>query len=157
MEQFLKTKLPDGRFLHVPEIRSKTMAAIKARGNRTTEGRFRSALARGGIRGWIVQPRGFVGNPDFYFPANKLVVFLDGCFWHGCPECGHTPKTNSDYWGEKIKRNRARDFRNQQILKSQGLEVIRFWEHELIRNTGAVIATVSASVYRDSVAVGRKV
>ncbi len=146
MERLLRKKLLGGAFLNVSENRSKAMAAVKSRGNLTTEWRFRSALVRAGVRGWTIQARGLVGSPDFCFPSEKLVVFVDGCFWHGCPQCGHTPKTNNGYWKEKVKRNRARDQRNATELRSQGFEVIRFWEHQLQGDLGKIIARVRGSL-----------
>lgn len=128
------------------------MAAIKRCGNRTTELRFRAALVKAGICGWVVQPKGFIGAPDFYFAAEKLTVFVDGCFWHGCPKCTHQPKVNSEYWNEKVKRNRNRDKRNAQKLRVQGLGVIRFWEHQLTENLAAVVCAVRARLRERSMA-----
>src|SRR5262249_43571731 len=62
----------------------------------------------------------------------KLVVFVDGCYWHGCRRCGHVPNVNRPYWSAKIVGNRARDLRNTKLLKSAGYRVVRFWEHELL-------------------------
>ena len=106
VEKVLKKKLPEGKFEDVPLKRSKTMSAIKSKGNKTTEITFRMALVRASIRGWKLHPKGLPGNPDFIFPARKTVVFLDGCFWHGCPKCGHIPKTNIGYWRTKIQMNK---------------------------------------------------
>lgn len=144
MERALRDKLPAGRFLKVRDVTSRTMVAIRGRGNITTERRLRLALVRAGIRGWMIQPGGLAGHPDFYFPVTKLAVFTDGCFWHGCAECGHTPKTNSGYWREKLARNRARDQRTEEQLRFEGLEVMRFWEHELIAEIEMVVAKISS-------------
>lgn len=72
------------------------------------------------------------GKPDFFFPSEKLAVFVDGCFWHGCPTCGHVPKSNSAFWRAKIQRNRERDESATEKLEAIGIKVIRFWEHELL-------------------------
>jgi DNA mismatch endonuclease (patch repair protein) len=107
------------------------MAAVKSHGNKTTELKLRMALVRGGISGWVVQPRGLPGNPDFYFPGRSLAVFVDGCFWHGCGRCGHIPKTNQAFWKAKIGRNRARHRKVKRLLKAEGIGALRLWEHEL--------------------------
>ena len=105
------TSFASFKFENVPEKRSKTMKAIRSTGNQSTERRFRLALVRAGIKGWKLQPSGLPGKPDFYFPKQNVVVFVDGCFWHGCIDCkmGHTPKTNQVYWSPKIQRNKDRD------------------------------------------------
>jgi len=132
VEAWLRKHLPGGRFQNVSAQRSSAMRAVGGRGNKTTEVRFRLALARAGIRGWTVRPKGMVGSPDILFTARSLAVFLDGCFWHGCPKCGHLPKTNIAFWRAKIEGNRGRDRRNTSLLRRQGLVVLRFWEHQLI-------------------------
>lgn len=107
------------------------MRAIKAKGNRSTEWRLRSLLIRKKIRGWKVHSKQFLGTPDFAFPDSKVLIFIDGCYWHGCPKCGHIPKTNSEYWTAKIGRNQKRDKRYTRELRKQGLKVIRIWECSL--------------------------
>lgn len=59
-----------------------------------------------------------------------MAVFVDGCYWHGCPEHGVRPTTNSEYWRSKIARNQARDARDTQALGGDGWAVVRVWEHE---------------------------
>jgi DNA mismatch endonuclease (patch repair protein) len=73
------------------------------------------------------------GRPDFAFPARRLAVFVDGCFWHGCPRHGTLPKGNARFWREKIARNRERDREVNLELRRRGWRVIRIWEHELRR------------------------
>ncbi|WP_285704609.1 very short patch repair endonuclease [Microtetraspora sp. NBRC 16547] len=67
---------------------------------------------------------------DLVFPRLRIAVFLDGCFWHGCPEHHSVAKTNSAYWAEKLRRNRERDADTDRLLKEAGWSVIRIWEHE---------------------------
>jgi DNA mismatch endonuclease (patch repair protein) len=110
------------------KVRSANMRAIQSHGNRSTEWRLRSLLIRSSCRGWKVRAKEFVGTPDFAFPKSRLVIFIDGCFWHGCPRCGHIPKTNQKYWAAKIGRNQNRDSKYSRALRSQGLKVIRIWE-----------------------------
>src|SRR4051794_5345566 len=69
-------------------------------------------------------------RPDLVFPRKRVAVFVDGCFWHGCPAHGVRPRTNADYWAAKIERNRERDERNDDALAASGWAVIRVWEHE---------------------------
>ncbi len=130
MEKLLRKTLENGRFNAVPPIRSKMMGAIKGKGNKSTEMLFRHALIQAGIIGWTTQEN-IVGSPDIYFPFYKLAVFLDGCFWHGCPHCGHIPKTNSQYWQVKLERTKERDAKKTRALIAQGIAVLRFWEHDL--------------------------
>ena len=132
MAKELKQYLKNGTFGNVSKKRSKMMRAVKGQGNKTTERRFRSALISSGSRGWIVRPRDIVGKPDFYFPALQIAVFVDGCFWHGCPKCGHVPKTNTRFWRAKIQKNQSRDKKITNELKGQGIAVLRFWEHEIL-------------------------
>src|SRR6185312_8131441 len=103
MERLLREKLKGGKFENVSPMRSKAMKAVKWRGNKTTEVKFRLALVRAKLKGWHLHKKGVIGNPDVHFSANKLSIFLDGCFWHGCPRCGHIPKTNNGYWATKIR------------------------------------------------------
>jgi len=135
MEKSLRKTLKGGQFRNVPPLRSKTMKAIKGKGNLTTERKFRMLLVRAAIRGWQLHPQGLHGRPDIFFPQNKVAIFIDGCFWHGCQKCGHFPKTNEAFWRAKIERNRKRDTMTSQILKRQGYKVIRFWEHQLRENS----------------------
>ncbi len=67
---------------------------------------------------------------DMVFTKAKVAVFLDGCFWHGCPEHHTKAATNSDYWAEKVRRNRERDAETDRLFAEAGWTVIRFWEHE---------------------------
>src|SRR5438128_4038528 len=69
------------------------------------------------------------GRPDIVIPALRLIVFLDGCFYHSCPKHGHRPKTNRGYWLPKLKRNQTRDRSNRRRLRQLGYEVVSYWEH----------------------------
>lgn len=92
--------------------------------------------------------KGVPGSPDFYFPAELLAVFVDGCFWHGCPRCGHIPHTRRPFWQAKISQNRKRDRRARARLSRLGIRVIRIWEHAL-REPGSLrraVAKVAAAV-----------
>lgn len=113
------------------KTRSRVMASVKSSGNRSTEKRLRSALMRAKIRGWRTQARELIGTPDFVFDKKHLAVFVDGCFWHGCPHCYRRPSSSKIYWESKVKRNMARDKKVKSKLRRDGWSVIRVWEHEL--------------------------
>ena len=132
MERVLRDKLIDGRFGDVSPSHSGRMRAIKAKGNKTTEKRLRAILARAGIRGWKLHPTGLPGKPDFLFPCARVVVFVDGCYWHGCSQCGHAPKVNRSYWLAKIEGNKRRNRENTHKLEEAGNVVLHVWEHELL-------------------------
>jgi DNA mismatch endonuclease (patch repair protein) len=114
------------------EERRRRMQSVRSKGNRSTEWKFRSALMRRGISGWKLHVRSIPGVPDFFFPESNLVVFIDGCFWHGCPKCRRPlPQTNQTYWANKLKSNMTRARRISRDLRSEGFTVVRIWEHEL--------------------------
>ena len=126
------------------------MGKVRGRGNRSTEGRLRFALVRAGIDGWRLHAKDIAGRPDFYFTEERLAVFVDGCFWHGCRKCGHVPKTNSAFWKKKLERNRMRDRRHTRTLEKQGTLVIRFWEHELRESLTDCVQKVRTRVAQTS-------
>jgi DNA mismatch endonuclease (patch repair protein) len=119
------------RFLGTSAATSANMRAVTAKGNATTEARLRLMLVRAGIRGWKLHTSSLIGKPDFYFPQQRLVLFVDGCFWHSCPRCGHLPRRNRAYWSEKLRRNKERDLLYTRMLRSQGYKVLRLWECQL--------------------------
>jgi len=131
MERKLRKTLKDGKFKNVPVDRSRTMAAIRGKNNRTTELRLRMALVRAGICGWESNVGELPGKPDIFFREHQIAVFVDGCFWHGCPKCGHWPKTRSSFWKTKILRNKERDKKNRRKLCRNGIKVVHIWEHSL--------------------------
>lgn len=110
--------------------RSFNMSQIKS-GDTGPENIFKKALCFAGIRNSIMHPRNILGKPDFYFPKQKLTVFIDGCFWHRCRECFQQPGTNRKFWLDKINENVKRDKKIDQGLKKKGFMVLRFWEHEI--------------------------
>lgn len=136
MERKLRKTLEDGKFKNVSAERSKTMAAIRGKNNRTTELRLRMALVRAGIRGWKANVSGLPGKPDFFFREHQIAVFVDGCFWHGCPKCGHYPKTRNSFWKTKLLRNKERDKKNRRELRKDGIKVVSIWEHSLKTQKG---------------------
>lgn len=79
----------------------------------------------------IEHPIDFLGRPDCIIPEYSLVLFADGCFWHGCPKHGRVPDDNASYWEPKLARNKERDRRVTTELRRQGFIVVRLWDHEL--------------------------
>jgi DNA mismatch endonuclease (patch repair protein) len=110
--------------------RSRIMSAIRSRGNRSTELRLIQVFRDNGIIGWRRGAR-LLGCPDFVFRKQRIVIFVDGCFWHGCPRCRNTPATNAAYWEDKNRRNRERDRFVTRVLARSGWRVVRIWEHRL--------------------------
>jgi len=108
------------------------MASVRGRGNASTEGVLVDLFRSAGLRGWR-RHVSLPGRPDFSFRVAKVAVFVDGCFWHGCPRCGRVPASNVAYWREKIARNRRRDRAASQALRRRGWKSVRVWEHSLRR------------------------
>jgi DNA mismatch endonuclease (patch repair protein) len=113
------------------ETRSKTMSRVMAKGNMSTELLFRMGLVRRGIKGWKVNHMSIPGKPDFWFENERVAVFVDGCFWHGCPKCYRRPNSNQEYWDAKVKRVKRRDRAVKKELTALGFGVLRVWEHEI--------------------------
>lgn len=109
--------------------RRKNMSRIRSKDNRSTERRLRSALAGAGIAGFKMHLKSLPGRPDFAFLEQKVAVFVDGCFWHGCPDCYVRPKSNQSYWDDKLSRNKARDANANAELIQMGWTPLRIWEH----------------------------
>lgn len=109
------------------KIRSRMMSAVRSRGNRTTEIKMASLLRRNGLHGWerhVALP----GTPDFCWPKHKVALFVDGCFWHGCPYCRRAPKSNTLFWERKLNENLRRDQRVNRKLRRLGWHVLRVRE-----------------------------
>jgi len=122
-------------------VRSRVMRAVKSRGTRP-EGLLRLALVRGALRGWRIQADTLPGKPDFIFELEKLAIFVDGCFWHGCKSCYRRPKSNKSYWVVKLRSNMARDKASVRALKAQGWRTLRLWEHQVRRNVDVCVELV---------------
>ncbi|MGW4662138.1 very short patch repair endonuclease [Streptosporangium sandarakinum] len=128
--------------------RSRNMAAIK-RKNTGPERAIRSMLHATGKR-YRVDVRldldGARPRPDILFTRARVAVFVDGCFWHCCPEHGRQPSVNSGYWGPKLERNVTRDRAADEALRAAGWTVVRVWEHELPSEaTKRIITAVDAA------------
>jgi DNA mismatch endonuclease (patch repair protein) len=110
--------------------RSALMSKIRSEGNRSTELRLIQIFRAHKITGWR---RNFplIGKPDFVFPKAHLCVFVDGCFWHGCPKCYRRPKSKRIFWRKKVAMNQTRDKAVVRELRRLGWRVVRFWECRL--------------------------
>lgn len=121
-----------------PEQRSRVMRQVPSK-NTSIELVFRKALWAAGLRGFRLHDASIPGHPDVVFSRRKVVVFVDGCFWHGCPKCYREPNTNQEYWTMKVERNRNRDAKVTTLCEQKGWTVMRFWEHEIAKNPERVI------------------
>jgi DNA mismatch endonuclease, patch repair protein len=144
--------------------RSAVMARVRSRGNRSTETVVASLFRRHGFAGWRrhfevrvkkvggqraplaataaaggseLTPRRFRVRPDFVFPKLRVAVFVDGCFWHACPQHGTRPRGNRAFWRKKLAANKERDRLVNRTLRRTGWRVIRIWEHALTRKREA--------------------
>jgi DNA mismatch endonuclease (patch repair protein) len=116
--------------------RSEVMSRIRSRGNKDTELALAKLFHWHKITGWRRHQPVF-GKPDFIFPNFKLALFVDGCFWHGCPQHATKPKNNRAFWQRKLSANKTRDGLVTQALRKHGWQVLRIWEHELARKNEA--------------------
>lgn len=137
------------RFPPAPPASSAAVRAVmraNRRWNTTPELAVRRLLHASGLRYFVhraVPVGGLRVRPDVVFPRMRVALFIDGCFWHGCPQHGTRPRVNSTYWEAKLTRNRARDERVNAALRSEGWHVIRAWEHE---EAAEVVKRVAAAV-----------
>ncbi len=128
--------------------RSEVMSKIRGKGNKGTEVALAKLFRANGITGWR-RHYPILGKPDFAFPKQKLAVFVDGCFWHGCPKHGTQPKGNKAFWRAKLAANKARDLKVNRLLRSSGWRVLRFWEHDLgPTKSAAIIHRVASSILK---------
>jgi DNA mismatch endonuclease (patch repair protein) len=116
--------------------RSEVMSLIRSHGNKATELRLIEVFRAYRITGWRRNQK-IPGSPDFTFKSKRLVVFVDGCFWHGCPKHRTYPVTNKLFWLKKLERNIARDKQANRELRKRGWRVLRVWQHELAKKNEA--------------------
>jgi DNA mismatch endonuclease (patch repair protein) len=115
------------------------MSRIRGRDTKP-ETALRSALWRRGLR--FRKTTGLRGKPDIVFATARVVVFVDGCFWHRCPEHQTRPASNAAFWDGKLSENVARDRRTDAALEAEGWTVVRIWEHEVEQALDAVTQRV---------------
>lgn len=123
-----------------PQERSRIMGKIKARGNKSTELKLIKLLAKFGITGWR-RNYPVKGKPDLVFLPQRVAIFVDGCFWHGCKDHCRIPSSNREYWLAKINRNIERDIVTTAAFQERNWKVIRIWEHELARKKNIEVAS----------------
>ena len=116
--------------VYTKKKRSEVMSRIRGSGNKDTELALIKLLRIHNIRGWRRNQRLF-GKPDFVFYKAKVAIFVDGCFWHGCPKHSTQPKTNREFWMRKLTNNKRRDKLVNGELRKLGWRVVRIWEHSL--------------------------
>jgi DNA mismatch endonuclease (patch repair protein) len=116
--------------------RSQVMSRIRGHGNKDTELALIKMFRRHRITGWRRRQRVF-GKPDFVFPRFRAAIFVDGCFWHGCPRHATKPRNHAAFWRRKFAANKHRDQLVTRTLRRDGWRVLRIWEHDLTpKNTG---------------------
>jgi DNA mismatch endonuclease, patch repair protein len=123
-----------------PGQRTFNMSRIRGK-NTGPEVKIRKMLFAHGIRGYRIH-YDLPGKPDIVFIRKKVVVFIDGCFWHKCPDCFHEPETRKDFWMKKIGSNVARDERNDRQLTKDGWHVLHIWEHEVRKEPEQVVRQI---------------
>ena len=134
------------------EVRSSIMSSIRSKDTKP-EMAVRRTLWASGLR-YRVHDRSVLGTPDISNKRRRLAIFVDGCFWHGCPMCYKEPKTNTGFWREKIRRNRARREAVRNGLEAQGYRVVEIWEHEasspetIVRRVGEALESWPKSAER---------
>lgn len=123
--------------------KSQQMARVRSK-DTGLEMRLRRALWAAGLR-YRIRPA-LPGTPDVAFPRARVAIFMDGCFWHGCPEHYTAPAANADFWQRKLERNIHRDAWVIEELSALGWTSLRIWEHEISADLGAVVARVATKV-----------
>ncbi len=127
-----------------PLSRSQQMSRIRWK-NTKPEMRLRSALWSAGLR-YRIHAETPVGKPDVVFPRKRVAVFIDGCFWHGCPKHYVRPGSRVDFWAEKLRTNIERDRRQTLKLEALGWSVLRVWEHEIYEELHDVVCRIRETV-----------
>jgi DNA mismatch endonuclease (patch repair protein) len=98
-----------------------------------------------GFTGWRRHTSLF-GKPDFTFRRERVVVFVDGCFWHGCPKHSNMPVNNRIFWQRKLSNNKARDRLVSRMLRKDGWRVVRIWEHDLAKRRAACVKKIEIAL-----------
>jgi DNA mismatch endonuclease (patch repair protein) len=158
--------------------RSEVMSRIRGRGNKETELALARLLRGQRITGWRrhrevriaecerrmakgaarIRHSSFVIGPfrvraDFVFPKPEVAVFVDGCFWHGCPKHCNQPANNRAFWRRKLAANKARDRRVSRTLRKEGWRVVRIWEHDLAKRPEGCLRRIRAALLSRDYAV----
>ncbi len=121
------------------------MASIKSKDTKI-EIKLRSILWNLGYRYRIHYP--IIGKPDIVFPKERVAIFCDGCFWHGCPKCYKRPQSNQEYWDAKILKNQKRAKLVNKELVADGWQILRFWGHEVHKNIESVVQLIEETLHK---------
>ncbi|WP_043934193.1 very short patch repair endonuclease [Bacillus sp. EB01] len=127
---------------HTTEQRTKNMRAIKSQSN--LENRASKALWKKGYR--FRKNSKLFGKPDIALQKYKVVIFIDSCFWHVCPNHSNIPKSNQDYWIKKLARNQERDQEVNMYYKDRGWNLLRIWEHEFKKDFDGTIDKIATFI-----------
>ena len=129
------------------EATSKVMRGNKGKDTRP-ELALREALIKIGISDFVIHMKNIPGRPDIAYPKKKLAIFVHGCFWHHCPKCKpNLPKSNTEYWKIKFKRNKERDTRKIKALKDAGWKTLVVWEHEIKEDVVKCANKINSKLY----------
>lgn len=132
---------------HQPLSRSEIMRRVKNKDS-AAELSLRKALHAHGLR-FRLHKRINRVIVDIVFGGPKVAVFVDGCFWHGCPKHATYPKSNQNYWLRKLAENKDRDKRQTELLQSSAWQVIRVWEHDCLPPAPDIVASISAACLKE--------
>lgn len=124
--------------------RSEQMSRIRCK-HTEPERMLRAALWAAGMR-YRLHATTPVGRPDLVFPGSQVAVFIDGCFWHGCPLHYARPRSREEFWANKLTTNVFRDTRQSAALDSDGWRVVRLWEHEVVEDLSGCVARVERAL-----------
>ena len=124
--------------------RSEIMSAVRSK-NTKIEINFRKELWRRGYR-FRKHYNKLIGKPDIAMVKNKIAIFIDSCFWHGCPHHCRMPHSNRAYWNTKIKRNKRRDREVVKWYKKNHWNIFRFWEHEINNDMSECVQKIKNSL-----------
>ncbi|MBE2973420.1 very short patch repair endonuclease [Priestia megaterium] len=125
------------------EQRRKNMQAIKSHSK--LEEKVTKALWKKGIR-FRKNVKTLPGKPDIAIQKYKVVIFIDSCFWHACKHHGNMPKSNLEYWEQKLNRNKERDLKINEHYKTIQWNLLRLWEHEFKENFDATVNKIAAFI-----------
>jgi len=128
------------------EQRSYIMSRIRSRDTKP-ELQLRKFLYARGMRGYRIRNK-LPGSPDIVFTKQKVAIFVDGCFWHGCPLCYRQPQNNAEFWTKKLTNNVLRDRKVDDQLTAAGWTVIRFWEHVVMNDIDSCVERIMQAISR---------
>jgi DNA mismatch endonuclease, patch repair protein len=132
--------------------KSQQMSRVRSK-NTGVETELRRLLWRAGVR-YRLHRKIAECKPDLVIAASKLVVFIDGCFWHGCPVHYSSPRSRAEFWAAKLRTNVTRDIAQMHRLESAGWRVVRFWEHEVLKTPDACADELLALVREEGTSRG---